>query len=154
MVRTEKSRQRVASGEMSDTKRFCQRLSSGIFKSDLRTVQETMHMARALVDQMKQMGSEYDLCRKYGEEGDFVVAVAFLTPDLSVLNTWPFNPGKEAEMQVALSGPGRCSIPVGLVFDVKGKDGKVVRGARPFLNTPLVRMALEKRLASDEVGIQ
>lgn len=109
-------------------------------------------MARALVEQMKQMGSEYGLCKEYGK--DYAVAVAYLTPDLSVLNTWPFHVGKEAEMQSALSGPGRCVIPVGLVFDVQAKDGKVTRGARPFLNTPLVRMALEQRLASDEVGIQ
>lgn len=153
MVRAqEKSRQRLASEKMSPVQKLCQRLSSGAIRSELRTVQETMHMARALVEQMGQLGKEYGLCKTYGK--DYSVAVAFLTPDLSVLNTWPFNLGKEAEMQTALSGPGRCTIPVGLVYEVMDPDGGRMMGARVFLNTPLVVMALKQRITNETVGIQ
>jgi hypothetical protein len=105
-------------------------------------------MARAFAEQMGQMGREYNLCRKYG--ADHQVSVAFLTPDLSVLHTWPFNFGTEAEMQKALSGPGRCAIPVGLIYEVVDPDGGKVMGARQFLNTPLVTLALKNRIANDQ----
>jgi len=152
MTRTqEKSRQKLAAERMTDAQKLCQRLGSGALKSEFRTVSEAIHMARALAAQMADAGREDGLAKEYGK--DHHIAIAYMTPDFSQLHTWPYAPGKEAEIHSQLTGPGRCCIPVGLIFEVlEGKEGRRM-GARPFLITPLVMMALKQRITESKIGI-
>jgi hypothetical protein len=134
MVRTqEKSSQRRAMEGMSKVQSLHQRLSSGPVKSELRTVSESIHAARALYKQIELAGIETK---------DFFVHIGYLTPDLPALFTQPFTPGQEAATQEALSGKGMCCIPAGLTFGIRDWQRKNWSlGARPFLTTPLVRTA-------------
>ncbi|HZR58465.1 MAG TPA: hypothetical protein VFA74_16450 [Terriglobales bacterium] len=151
--REEKSRQKLAAEKMTPVQNLVRSLQSGQLKSELRTVQESIHAARALAMQIESVSTNYGLSKKYAE--DFHVSIAYMTPDLSTLYTWPYEPGKEAEIQQRLSGPGTCCIPVGLVFGVRDRKqgGGWLSGARPFLNTPLVRLALQQRLEENTIGI-
>ncbi len=129
-----KSRQKLAAEGMSKVQRLSRALQSGALKSELRTASESIHAARALYKQIEAAG----IAPK-----DFHVHIAYLTPDLSVLSTQPFEPGYEALIQAALSG-STCAINVGLVFSIRDWEREnTVAGARPFLDTPLVRKAFE-----------
>lgn len=121
---------------MTDAQRLQQRLSSGALKSELRTVSESIHAARAMYKQIESDGMDAK---------DFFVHIGYLTPDLSALFTEPYVPGKESEIQAALSG--QCCIVVGVVFGIR--DWKVknwLLGARPFLRTQLVTAAFQNWL--------
>lgn len=144
------SRQKIAAAKMTPAQRICRALQSGPVKSELRTVQEAIHLARAFNTQAK---SAMDAAKAEGatldHAEDFGVSIAYMTPDLSVLHTLKFEVGQEAVIQAELSGgSGRCCIMVGLVFDVRdhAKGGGWLHGARPFLTTPLVLMALRQRM--------
>jgi hypothetical protein len=136
MVKTQKkSRQRIAAERMTKVKMLQQRLSSGAVKSDLRSVSEGIHAARALYKQIEVSGMPAK---------DFWVHIAYLTPDLSVLSTQPFEPGKEAAIQAELSGQGMFCIVVGLVFGLRDWENKHwTLGSRIFLRTPLVNAAFD-----------
>jgi hypothetical protein len=157
MTRTEehesKSRQKVAAEKMTPIQNLVRALQSGRLKSELRTVQEAIHAAHALAMQIESVSENYGLSKTYG--ADFHVAIAYMTPDLSSLSTWPYEPGKEADIQKRLSASGTCCIPVGLVFGIRDRKqgGGWLSGARPFLETPLVRMALQQRLERNTIGI-
>lgn len=159
MTRTEtKSRQKIAAENMTDVQRLMRALQSGRLKSELRTAQEAIHAARALAVQIGSTLNSPGFAKhfknpKYAEH--YHVAVAYMTPDLSMLFTEPYTPGKELELQQRLSGPGTCCIPVGLVFGIRDTEGPGwYSGARPFLETPLVIMALKQRLEDQNtIGI-
>jgi hypothetical protein len=126
-----KSRQKVAEEKMSKVQRLHRQLSSGPLKSDLRTVSESIHAARALYFQIEGAGIPAK---------DFAVHVAYMTPDLSALYTAQFTLGQEAKIQAELSG--QCCIVVGLAFGLRDWErGNWVLGSRPFLRTPLVELA-------------
>lgn len=131
---------------MTDVQRLHQSLTSGALKSELRTVQESIHIARAMAAQIEAAGIK---------AGDYHVHLAYMTPDLSSLFTHRFERGLEAKIQENLSGTGNCCIMVGIVFGIKDaeKGGLWLFGARPFLNTPLVLMALKQRLEDTTSGI-
>jgi len=161
MVRAQtgtKSRQKLAAEKMTPVQRLARALQSGQLKSELRTMPEAIHMAHALAMQignalkMPEYANEF---KKPTYAEHYHVAIAYMTPDLSMLSTWPYEPGKEAEIQQQLSGPGKCCIPVGLFFGIRDpKQGAGwLSGARPFLNTPLVIMALKQRLEENTIGI-
>ena len=103
-------------------------------------------MARALAAQIELAGIK---------PTDFYVHIAYMTPDLSFLHTHKFERGLEATIQENLSGPGKCCIVVGLIFGIRDPEhgGNWLFGARPFLNTPLVIMALKQRLEETTTGI-
>jgi len=153
---TKQSRQKIAAGNMSPVQKICRALQSGPVKSELRTLSEAIHSARALAMQIESMMkspmyAEHFKNPTYAK--DFHVAIAYMTPDLSMLFTWPYEPGKEADIQDRLSGQGKCCIPVGLVFGVHDPKGGWWSGARPFLTTPLVIMALKQRVEENTIGI-
>jgi hypothetical protein len=130
-----KSRQKLAAENVNKVQRLHRALQSGPLKSDLRTVSESIHAARALYKQIEMEGID---------PKDFWVHVAYLTPDLSALFTQTFTPGQEAAIQSELSGQGRCCIVVGLAFGIRDWErGNWLLGARPFLRTPLVLMAFD-----------
>lgn len=132
------SRQQVAADKMTKVQRLHRALQSGPLKSELRTVSESIHAARALYKQIEVAG----IVPK-----DFAVNIAYVTPDLSALFTVPFVPGQEAAIQAELSGPGTCSIMVGLTFGLRDLEaGNWIVGVRPFLKTPLVELAFENWL--------
>ena len=157
-ARTEtKSRQKLAAEKMTPMQRLARALQSGQLKSELRTMSEAIHMARALAMQIGNTlkTPEYSENFKnpsYAEH--YHVAIAYMTPDLSMLFTWPYEPGKEAEIQERLTGTGKCCIPVGLVFGIRDpkQGGGWLSGARPFLNTPLVIMALKQPVGREHDG--
>jgi hypothetical protein len=128
------SRQKLAAQNMSKVQRLHRALQSGPLKSELRTIPESIHAARALYKQIEAAG----VAAK-----DFHVHIAYLTPDLSVLSTQAFELGHEPQIQTALSGP-TCAIVVGVLFAIRDWERKNwVVGARPFLETPLVRKAID-----------
>jgi hypothetical protein len=148
MTRTQeretKSRQQIAADKMTPVQRIARALQSGPIKSELRTVQETIHLARALDTQAKHM---MDGVKGLDHAKDFGVQIAYMTPDLSVLHTLKYEAGREAAIQAELSGgSGRCCIMVGLVFGMRDSDGTWYHGGRRFLDTELVRMALAQRM--------
>jgi len=151
------SRQKIAADKMTGAEKLARALQSGLMKGDLRTLQEAIHMARALAMQIPITAKNYKglkLSDKYGE--DFHVAIAYFTPDLSAIFTHPYEPGKEAEIQEQLSGPGKCCIPIGLIFGIRDHErgARWWSGARPFLNTPLVIMALKQRVEENRNELQ
>lgn len=157
MTRTQerepKSRQRIASEKMTSVQQICRAVQSGPVKSELRTVQESIHAARALAMQIESMMTDpkyitRDLAEHHVYGTDYHVAIAYMTPDLSTLFTWPYEPGKESEIHARLSGVGSCSIVVGLVFGMRDPErgGAEYYGGKVFLDTPLVRMALAQRM--------
>ena len=158
-AQTEKSRQKLAAENMTDAQKLARALQSGRLKSELRTVSEAIHAARALTIQigttLHSPGfSKHFKNAKYGE--NYHVSIAWMTPDLSMLMTEPYTPGKDAEIQQKLSGPGSCCIPVGLIFGILDPqhDNSWLAGARPFLVTDLVVMALKQRLEDQSsIGI-
>src|ERR1700733_13428814 len=92
MVKTEskKSYQKATAEAMSKVQMLHRRLSSGPLKSELRTVSESIHAARALYAQIEGAGIPAK---------DSPVHVAYMTPDLSALYTAQFTPGQEAKIQ-------------------------------------------------------
>ncbi|MFL6305450.1 MAG: hypothetical protein ACJ72H_18120, partial [Candidatus Sulfotelmatobacter sp.] len=102
-------------------------LQSGQLKSELRTMQEAIHLARSAAMQIGNAlkaspftdDADYAAFKKaaYGEH--YNVAIAYMTPDLSMLFTRRYEPGKEAVIQGELSSPGQCCIPVGLLFGIR-----------------------------------
>jgi hypothetical protein len=152
MVRTQTheqkkpSSQQIAADKMTPVQKISRALQSGPVKSELRTVQEAIHLARALSSQAKSM---MDGTKGADHAKDFGVHIAYMTPDLSVLHTLKYEAGQEAAIQAELSGgSGKCCIMVGLVFGMRdhSKGGMWYFGGRPFLNTELVRMALAQRM--------
>ena len=132
------SRQKIAAEKMSPVQQLHRRLQSGPLKSELRTVSESIFAARVLYKQIEAAGIPAK---------DFWVHIAYTAPDLSALSTRPFAPGEEAAIQGELSGPGSCCIMVGLAFGIRDWErGNWVLGARPFLETPLVRTAFKQWL--------
>jgi hypothetical protein len=146
-VQAQKSRQKVAAESMTRVQKIHRALQSGQLKSELRTVSEAIHAARALTMQIEAAGLK--------DERDFHVHVGYMTPDLSMLWTRRYERGQEAAIQEDLSGPGKCCIPVGLVFGIRDPEhgGDWLIGSRPFLDTPLVRTALKQQQESEVVGI-
>jgi hypothetical protein len=133
-IQEAKSRQKLAAENMSKVQLLNRALQSGPLKSELRTVSEAIHAARALYKQIEGAG----IAPK-----DFHVHIAYLTPDLSVLSTQPFEIGYEPLIQTSLSGT-TCSIMVGILFLIRDWERKNwAVGARAFLDTPLVRKAIE-----------
>lgn len=118
---------------MSKVQRLHRALQSGPVKSELRTLSEAIHAARALCKQIEAEG----IAPK-----DFVVHIAYLTPDLSSLFTHRFSAGQEAATQAELSG--ECCIMAGLTFSLRDRErGNWIVAARPFLKTPLVETAFK-----------
>jgi hypothetical protein len=142
-----KSRQRLAAENMSKAQRIHRAIQSGPIKSELRTVQEAIHAARALAVQIGAEG--------FTLNENFFVHIAYLTPDLSMMFTRRYVEGKESEIYSDLAGPGRCAIMAGLLFGIfdPERNGEPVIGARQFLNTPLITMALKQRVESQEIGV-
>jgi hypothetical protein len=133
MVRTEskKSYQKETAESMSKVQMLHRRLASGPLKSELRTVSESIHAARALYIQIEIAGISAK---------DFSVHIAYMTPDLSALYTSRFAPGQEGKIQAELSS--QCCIVVGLTFGLRDWERENwILGSRPFLRTPLVEMA-------------
>lgn len=154
MLKTrEKSPQQKAADSMSAAQKLARALSSGILKSNLRTVQEAIYIARALWTQAPVTAKNYRTVNGQPlqlSEGDFEVAIAYMTPDLTTLNTWPYDPKREGEILDELLGPGKCTIPVGLIFAILDHErGTRQQGARPFLNAEIVKFALEQRLKQE-----
>jgi hypothetical protein len=142
--RTETNRQKEAAAAMSPLKQMQRALSSGALKSEFRTIHEAINAARLMSAQIVAMAKRYDVKFKSEKYGDnFHVAVAFLTPDLTTLNTWPYTPGQETETYKAISGQN--GICVALIFEIADAKEKLM-GARPFLITPLVMSALKERM--------
>lgn len=137
--------------------------------SELRTPQAAATAARTLHKELKKLMTRERLTP---EPGDWVVSVAFISADLTVLGLTPmFVPGDEAALTAgngAVLAPGneaaliealKNNIALGLVFGVKDrededKEKRVVVGARPFLTTkqtedwfkelfPVLRMYVE-----------
>jgi hypothetical protein len=152
MVRTQtelpKSRQKLAADNMTRVGKLMRALQSGQLKSELRTVQEAIHLARALFMHIESQGFK-------SEEEQFAVHIAYMTPDLSMLFTRKFEPGDKAAATIQADLSGQCCIMVGLIFGIVDPENhdSALGGARPFLNTPLVMMALKQRLESDSIGI-
>ena len=146
----EKSRQKLAAENMTAAQKIHRALQSGPIKTELRTVQESIHIARALSAKARV---EMDV-KGLSHEKDFSVHIAYMTPDLSFLSTRRYEAGKEAAIYSDLAGPGKCCIVVGLVFGIRDREhgGDWLLGARPFLNTPLVLMALKQRI--EENGLE
>ena len=134
-----KSRQKVAAEKMTRVENISRALRSGPLKSELRTAQEAIWMAKALDQQIKVAGLDAK---------DRHVYVAYMTPDLSVLSTLRFVEGQEPAMLKTLTAPGACCIMVGLIFAMRDKehDGDWLFAHRPFLVTPNVLMALNQRI--------
>jgi hypothetical protein len=136
------SRQKRAAENMSKVQRLHRALQSGPIKSELRTLSEAIHAARALYKQIQAAGIE---------PKDFAVHIAYLTPDLSTLFAHPFIAGQEAVVQAELSG--ECCIMAGLTFGLRDHEhGNWIVAARPFLKTPLVEMALDNWLKETVVA--
>src|SRR5205807_10634532 len=149
--REKKSRQKIAAENMTTVQRIQRALQSGPVKSELRTVQETIHLARALSAQAK---NAMDL-KGLNHAKDFAVVIAYMTPDLTMLFTRKFEPGKEREIQADLEGPEKCCIMVGLIFGIRDHEhgGEWLFGVGPFLVTSLVVNALKQRIEEDVIGI-
>lgn len=150
--RDTRSRQKIAADKMTPAQRICRALQSGAVRSELRTVQEAIHLARALSSQAKSaMGAVEGM----NHAEDFIVHLAYMTPDLSVLHTLKFEVGQEAAIQAELSGgSGKCCIMVGLIFGMRdtAQGGGWRIGARPFLTTPLVLMALKQTMENSSLA--
>lgn len=152
MVKTQqseqKSRQKQAAENMTRVGKLMRALQSGQLKSELRTVQEAIHLARALFMHIESQGFK-------SEEEQFAVHIAYMTPDLSMLFTRKFEPGDKAAATIQADLSGQCCIMVGLIFGIIDPDNhdNALGGARPFLNTPLVMMALKQRLESDSIRL-
>ena len=151
------SRQRAAAGKMTAAQRVQQRIASGAFKSELRTATEAIWMAKAMDGQLREAMREAGLNPK-----ECWVHIAFMTPDLSTLSTVRFVEGTEQQMHDSLTGPGKCSIMVGLIFGIAERDPEKLRetggemgtyiGAKPLLLTERVREALKQRITFSEPG--
>jgi hypothetical protein len=132
---------------MTTVQKIHRALQSGRLKSELRTVSEAIHAARALTMQIEAAGLKHD--------EDFQVHIAYLTPDLSMLFTERYIRGEESAIHAKLAGPGTCCIMAGLVFGIRDKEhgGDFLIGARPFLETPLVLSALRQRMEENTMGV-
>jgi hypothetical protein len=139
-----KSRQKLAAENMTRVQKLTRVLQCGQLKSELRTVQEAIHMARGLYTQIESEGLK-------PQNDEFAVHIAYMTPDLSMLFTRRFKPGKDEAAQIQADLASKCCIMVGLIFGMKDPDhdNEWLIGARPFLNTPLVVMALQQRVESE-----
>lgn len=146
-TRPEPSRQKLAAENMTRVQKIHRALQSGRLKSELRTVQEAVHAARALTMQIEAEGLKLN--------EDFFVHIAYLTPDLSMLFTRRYIPGQESTIHSELAGPGSCCIMAGLVFGIRDNErgGDFLIGARPFLETPLVLTALRQRMEEKTTGV-
>jgi hypothetical protein len=122
---------------MSPVQKLHRSLQSGQLKSELHTVSEAIHAARALHTQIVSA----DILKAK----DFAVHIAYLTPDLSVLSTRPYVPGQEAAIQAELTKPGMCCIVVALTFGLRDwEKGNWLLGSRVLLRTALVERALQQ----------
>ena len=147
-ARTEtKSRQKLAAENMTRVQKVVRALQSGQFKSELRTVQEAIHLARGFFTNIESQGFKPDK--------DFAVHIAYMTPDLSMLFTRKFEPGDKAAAKIQADLSAQCCIMVGILFGIidPDNDDDALIGARPFLDTPLVVTALKQRVESDSIGI-
>ena len=143
----QKSRQKLAAENMTKTQKLARALQSGQLKSELRTVQESIHLARGLYTQIESEGFKHN--------ENFWVHIAYMTPDLSMLFTRKFEPGEKEAAKIQADLSGECCIVVGLVFGIIDPDNEddSSLGVRPFLNTDLVRMALKQRVESGSIGM-
>lgn len=131
---------------MTQVEKISRALRSGQIKSELRTAQDAIWMAKALDQQMKSAGVD---------QKDRRVYVAYMTPDLSILSTLPFREGQEQAVLKTLTAPGSCCIMAGLIFAMRDKEhgGDWLFAHKPFLYTPLVATALKQRI-DDGAGLE
>jgi hypothetical protein len=132
------SPQKTRAENMTKVQKISRALRSGAIKSELRTAQDAIWMAKALDQQIKAAGLG---------DNDRHVYIAYMTPDLAVLSTLPFVEGREQEILKLLTGPGTCSIMVGLVYAMRDDEhgGDWLFAHKPFLATPNVVAALDQR---------
>jgi hypothetical protein len=148
----EKSRQRLAAENMTQAEKVQHQLQSGPVRSELRTIQEAIHIASAFNRQAREAMKAH---KKLDHETDFALVIAYMTPDLSTLFTTRFVSGRGAEIAKELSAKDTCALPVGLIFGIQDPEHnrEWLFGVKPFLTTPLVISALKQRLDSDVIGI-
>ena|ERR1700677_1351481 len=142
------NRQKRAFDKMTKAQKIRRAVLSGPVKSELRNAREAIWAAKALDQHLR----DNDLPPE-----DISVQLAYMTPDLTILSTLRFKPGKEEEIYAELTGPGKCAVMVGLIFGIRERDPEVLKkfenqdvwvlGAKRFLDTELVRAALEQRIA-------
>jgi hypothetical protein len=141
--------------KMSAAAKVQRRFSAGRPMNELRTIQESIWMAKSLDQQLRDAMKNEGL-----KPEDSSVLLCYLTPDLSMLFTEPYVDGQEHSLHAKLAG--RCCIMVGLIFGVRERDPRVLKtrgndnlwilGAKPFLTTKLVLTALKQRLDTTELG--
>lgn len=144
----EKSRQRVAAENMTEAQKLQQQLASGPIRSELRNAREAVQIAGAFYRQATEAMKSKGLDPEKG----FFLHISYLSPDLTVLSTRMYEPGKESQLYEALSVGG--AIMAGLIFGIVDTETKTLRvSAKPFVDTPLVREALKQRVTSGGLGI-
>jgi hypothetical protein len=141
----EPSRQKIAAEKMTKIENISRAMRSGMIKSELRTAQESIWMAKATDQQMQTAGVDPKDRRVY---------IAYMTPDLTVLSTLRFVEGQETALYSTLTAPGTCCIFVGLIFAMRDHEhnGDWLFAHKPFLLTPNVTLALKQRMA-DGAGL-
>jgi hypothetical protein len=145
-----KSRQKVAAENMTQAAKVQHQLQSGPVKSELRTVQEAIHIAAAFNRQAKEAMKGH---KRLDHAKNFRVVIAYMTPDLSTIFTRKFEPGAETAIAEELSSG--CCIMVGLIFGIQDPEHNDdwLYGVKPFLVTPLIVSALKQRIDSEVIGI-
>ena len=149
-TRQPKSRQAAAAAGMTKAQRVCQRLGSGAPRYELKTVSEAIQLAGAFYRQIRE-AMTID-----GLQTDFGLQIAYMTLDFSVLFTRRYTPGNEQKLYEELSQEKGGVLMVGLIFGMKDPDdpkGRWLVGSKRFLDTPLVRMAIQQRVDSEDGGI-
>jgi hypothetical protein len=146
-VSESKSRQKLAAENMSEAQRVHHQLRSGPIRSELRNAREAIQIAGAFYRQ----AAEQMKARKLDPK-DLFVHISYLSPDLTVLSTLAFEPGKESQLYEKLSTG--CSIMAGLIYAIRDAErGSILVGAKPFVDTPLVREALKQRVEASGIGV-
>lgn len=142
-----KSRQKLTAENMSEAQRVHHQLRSGAVRSELRNAREAVQIAGAFYHQAAELMNARKLDTK-----DLFVHISYLSPDLTVLSTMAFEPGKESQLYEKLSAG--CSIMAGLIFAIRDKEREsILVGAKPFVDTPLVREALKQRVEASGIGV-
>src|SRR4051812_13178806 len=100
-TRQEKRREKLAAGKVTPAQNRMRSWPSRQLKSELRTMQEAIHLARSAAMQIGNAlkaspftdDADYAASKKaaYGEH--YNVAIAYMTPDLSMLFTRRYEPG-------------------------------------------------------------
>jgi hypothetical protein len=147
-TRERRSRQAAAAERMTKAQRVHQKLNSGAPKYELRTLQETLQFAAAFYRQMREAMTIGDVKTEFG------LHIAYLTPDFSYLFTRKYEPGGEKQIYDELSQG--CFLMVGLIFGMRDPDdpkGRWLVGNKKFLDTPLIRTAMEQRMDGEDIGI-